>query len=315
MIAHAATATDVTGDPWMFHMRRGDFNAAWEISDEVLRARRGVPCWHMPRHQQYIWDGTPLDGKRVLVRCYHGLGDTVQFIRFIPLVKAIAREVIVWAQPALLPILSTVRGIDRLMPLHDGVPDVDYDVDVESMELAHIFRVSPISLAQWVPYLNVTPDANVRPSRRPPSTRHVGLVWSCGSQDETRSIPLRLFEPLLEMRNICWHVLQRGSPLAEWARNIGMRDGSDDVEQTARTMCSLDLLISVDSFPVHLAGAIGLPVWTLLHAHADWRWMIGREDSPWYPTMRLFRQTSAGGWVALIERVKESLGRDVSHRG
>jgi len=88
-------------------VRRGAFEAAWAISDAVLQARASVPCWHLPRHLQYIWDGTPLAGKRVLVRCYHGLGDTIQFIRYAPLIKTIAREVIVWAQPALLPLLRT----------------------------------------------------------------------------------------------------------------------------------------------------------------------------------------------------------------
>jgi hypothetical protein len=108
----------------------------------VLQARASVPCWHWPRHLQYIWDGTPLAGKRVLVRCYHGLGDTLQFIRYAPLIKTIAREVIVLAQPALLPLLRTMRGIDRLLPLHNGAPDVEYDVDVESMKLPHIFRTT-----------------------------------------------------------------------------------------------------------------------------------------------------------------------------
>src|SRR5215217_4156499 len=114
-------ATEV--DPWVHAMQHGDFARAWAISDTVLRERARVPCAHWPRHLQYIWDGSSLKGKRVLVRCYHGLGDTVQFIRYAPQIRAIAREVIVWAQPALLPLLRTARGIDRLLPLHDGAPD------------------------------------------------------------------------------------------------------------------------------------------------------------------------------------------------
>lgn len=115
-----------TGDAWKDRMRLGDFEGAWKISDEVLRSRTGQPCWDWPRHLQSIWDGRPLAGKRVLIRCYHGLGDTLQFIRFAPLVKAIAREVIVWAQPALIPLLKTAAGIDRLLPLHDGTPEAEY---------------------------------------------------------------------------------------------------------------------------------------------------------------------------------------------
>src|SRR4051794_40948305 len=122
-------ASTAAPDLWMHHMRHGDFSAAWEISDAVLHAHAGVPCHDWPRHFQYVWNGVSLAGQRVLIRCYHGLGDTVQFIRFAPWVKAIAREVIVWAQPELLPLLRTAAGIDRLLPLHDGTPDIDYDVD------------------------------------------------------------------------------------------------------------------------------------------------------------------------------------------
>src|SRR3954467_12494853 len=107
---------------WQEHMLRGEFAAAWAISDADLRARAGIPCWHLPRHFQYIWDGTPLAGKRVLVRCYHGLGDTIQFIRFIPQLKASAASVTVWAQRELIPLFSSMPEIDQLLPLHDGTP-------------------------------------------------------------------------------------------------------------------------------------------------------------------------------------------------
>src|SRR5215218_8421896 len=113
-----------TGHDWMYYMRRGEFDKAWRLSDAVLNERAGIPCFHLPRHEQYIWDGSPLQGKRVLVRCYHGLGDTLQFIRFAPLLKKLACEVIVWAQPPLLPLLQTVNGIDHLLSLHDGTPEV-----------------------------------------------------------------------------------------------------------------------------------------------------------------------------------------------
>src|SRR3954470_2648306 len=103
-----------TSDVWMYNMRRGAFEEAWTFSDAVLKERAGKPCWHWPRHQQYIWDGSSLAGKRVLVRCYHGLGDTIQFIRYAPMLKQLAKEVIVWAQPPLIPILKSMKGIDRL---------------------------------------------------------------------------------------------------------------------------------------------------------------------------------------------------------
>lgn len=291
-----------TEDPWMRRMRLGDFAAAWEISDAALRARAGAPCWHWPRHHQYIWDGTPLDGRRVLIRCYHGLGDTVQFIRYAPLVKQIAREVTVWAQPALLPLLRRMPGVDRWLPLHDGRPDVEYDVDVEIMELPHVFRSTLATLPARTPYVHAEP-AILRPTR---ATR-VGLVWSAGDWDTRRALPVKQLEPLLACSGVEFHVLQRGA-----ARNdlselpLGQThcdSGSDAVETVAGVMRALDLVISVDSFPAHLAGALGVPTWTLLNSDPDWRWMLGREDSPWYPSMRLFRQERAGDWQPVIARV------------
>ena len=295
---------------WMSHMRRGAFEAAWTISDAVLRARAGVPCWHWPRHLQYIWDGTPLVGKRVLVRCYHGLGDTIQFIRYAPLIKAIAREVIVWAQPALLPLLRTARGIDRLLPLHDGTPEVEYDVDVESMELPHIFRTTLATIPTEIPYLHIAPAALPRHERLA-----VGLIWAAGDWEHARrSMPFPLLAPLAAVPGVALYILQRGPALEHYQYGVGILSGSDDVVEAARLIRALDLVISVDTMPAHLAGALGVPVWTLLDTAADWRWMDRREDSPWYPTMRLFRQESPGAWEPVITRVVAELGRELSRR-
>jgi hypothetical protein len=106
---------------------------------------------------------------------------------------------------------------------------------------------------------------------------------------------------------VAWHVLQRGPGLAERPEWLGTDSGSDDVMQTARVMKALDLVVTVDSMPAHLAGALGVPVWTLLHADPDWRWMQGREDSPWYPSMRLFRQARPGAWEGVVGRVAAAL--------
>src|SRR5215213_10989943 len=135
----------VDDDPWMAATRRNDLAAAWAISDEVLQRHRtsGEEQWRRPRHLQHIWMGRPLAGQRVLVRCYHGLGDTIQFIRYAALLKRIAAQVIVWAQPTLIPLLRNVEGIDQLLPLHDGTPDAEYDVDVELGELPYVFRTMP----------------------------------------------------------------------------------------------------------------------------------------------------------------------------
>ena len=293
-----------TVDQWMRHMRRGELESAWEISDAVLRSRVGKPCWHLPRHQQYVWDGTSLEGKRILIRCYHGLGDTIQFIRYAPLVKAIAAEVNVWVQPELIPLLSTMRGIDRLLPLHNGEPELDYDIDVEVMELPHVFRTTLTSIPTEVPYFNVDPVTLSKDGQRA-----IGFVWRAGDWDERRSIPFSLLAPLAQIPGMTWHILQHGPGLMEWREGFGVISGSDDVLEAARIIGALDLLISVDSMPAHLAGALGVPVWNLLQMDADWRWMEGRADSPWYPTMRLFRQERRGEWEAVIARVCSELKR------
>src|SRR5205809_1886740 len=124
---------------WVAAMRRGDFERAWQISDLHLRDRLadGEPCWNWPRHLQPIWRGTPLAGRRVLVRCYHGLGDTLQFVRFAAPLSRVARHNIFWVQPALLGLVAGVAGVQEVLPLHDGDPGIDYDVDIEIMELPH----------------------------------------------------------------------------------------------------------------------------------------------------------------------------------
>ena len=287
---------------WMRHVRAGEWSAAWRVSDRVLAGRAGQPSWHLPRHEQWIWDGTPLDGKRVLVRCYHGLGDTLQFIRYAPLLREIGAQTTFWVQPALIPLLRTVPGIGTMLPLHDGEPGVAYDADVEIMELAHVFRSTPRTLPADVPYLHVGSAPRAADGRL-----HVGLVWKAGVGDDGRSVPVELLAPLGEIPGVLLHVLQRGSALAERPAGFGIDAGSDDPLAAAETMRGLDLVVTVDSMPAHLAGALGVPVWTLLQAEADWRWMDDRDDSPWYPTMRLFRQPRPGAWAPVVARVIDAL--------
>jgi hypothetical protein len=283
-------------------MRRGDFAAAWEASDRILAARTpGERCWHLPRHEQWVWDGRPLRDQRVLVRCYHGLGDTLQFARCLPRLDTLARETIVWVQPSLIDLLATLPGRERrrLLPLHDGTPEVDYDVDLEIMELAHALRLSPESLADGVPYFDV-PRAP-RPSER----LCVGVVAATGDWDDRRNVPSELLRPLAEHPRVAAFNLQLDPPLP------GLVDlSTPDVLLLAKRVRALDLVITPDTMLAHLAGALAVPVWTLLPAEADWRWLQpDRTDSPWYPTMRLFRQPRPGDWRSVIDDVLECLWR------
>jgi hypothetical protein len=296
-------------EDWSACMRSGDFVSAWALSDAVLRARAGSTACHLERHEQWLWDGSPVAGRRVLVRCYHGLGDTIQFIRYAPLLQAIGSTVIVWAQPELLPLLRTASGIDELLELHDGAPEADYDVDVEVMELPHVFRTTLATLPARIPYLHPPLAAAAEHG-----TMHVGLVWAAGGWDERRSIPHALLAPLHQVPGITWHILQRGPPLAHLDERFGIIDPDGSVLATATRIRSLDLVITIDSMPAHLAGALGVPVWTLLHADPDWRWMEG-ERSPWYPSMRLFRQSVDGEWASVIAEVARELRQaSQSHR-
>ncbi|HET9478296.1 MAG TPA: hypothetical protein VFO72_03060, partial [Pyrinomonadaceae bacterium] len=261
-------------DRWTEAMLRGDFAAAWSTSDALLHRSRTQDRRSTPRHLQNIWDGTPVAGKRVLVRCYHGLGDTIQFIRYAPLLKRVPAEVIVWVQPSLIPLLSSVEGIDRLMPLHDGEPDIDFDVDVEVTELPYLFRTTLENIPQ-VPYLQVDPA----PLARVDDKIRAGLIWQSGDWKPARSIPFPALQPLAEVSGIQWHLLQRNPHEAGWDGQFGMISGGDNPLHDAHMMRALDLVISVDTMTAHLAGALGTNTWTLLPHNPDWRWMTDREDS------------------------------------
>jgi hypothetical protein len=178
------------------------------------------------------------------------------------------------------------------------------------LERPYVFRSSLRSLPAAVPYLHAGRPASIAHDGR----LAVGLVWHAGSGwDARRSIAPSFLRPIAELPGVQLHLLQRGPALASCA-DMGVVSGSDDVEHAARVMAALDLVISVDSMPAHLAGALGRPVWTLLHRGADWRWMEGRDDSPWYPTMRLFRQHRAGDWEPVIGRVARELALAAADR-
>jgi hypothetical protein len=209
----------------------------------------------------------------------------------------------VWAQPPLIPLLQTMQGIDQLLPLHDGTPEAEFDMDVEIMELPYIFRTTLGTLPAEVPYVHVEP----MPLSSSNAPLAVGLVWYGGDWDKGRSMPFALLAPFAQLQGIQFYILQSEAKSAGWCEELGVCLETSSLFEDARIIRALDVLISVDTMPAHLAGALGVPVWTLLQAEADWRWMENQDTSPWYPTMRLFRQQCPGKWEPVIERVTDAL--------
>jgi hypothetical protein len=294
------------GRAWVAAIRGGDFEAAWALSDRHLQQVRasGQPVHAGPRHEQSIWRGEQLNGRRVLVRCYHGLGDTIQFARFLRPLREIAREVIVWCQPELMAIIQATPGVDRALPLHDGVCEAEFDVDIEIMELAHALRAGRVLIGMREPYL-----------RRPASTAAaplaggelaVGLVWQVGDWDKRRAVPAEMLGRL-RVDGVRLYSLQRG-PAAKAAIDIGVQDiSTPDIGTLARRIAELDLVISVDTMVAHLTGALGCEGWVLLHADCDWRWPQAGGSTLWDPSLRLFHQRRAGEWQSVIEVVRAAL--------
>ncbi|HEX3653597.1 MAG TPA: glycosyltransferase family 9 protein [Rhizomicrobium sp.] len=293
---------------WDHLMREGRFADAWTVYDGVLARATPHDC-SRPRHLQIVWTGTPLAGKRVLVRCYHGLGDTIQFVRFARALREIAAGVTIWGQPALLPLLAQVDGVDRVEAIGDGAPLTPYGVDIEIMELPHALRAEPHAVTSSTPYIRpLAPcPAEARAMIDACGTAlRVGVVWRGGDWDCARNVPPALLAQLAEIPGVRLFSFQpesRGD-----SQSIGAIDcGHLNIAGIASVLPEIDLVISVDTMLAHLAGAMMRPTWTLLPNRCDWRWMRARCDTPWYPTMRLFRQDIPGNWTSAIETVKHEL--------
>ena len=285
-------------DEWTERMHEGDFEAAWRLSDRALAFRPPADA-RTPRHEQRIWDGSPLAGRRVLVRCYHGLGDTIQFLRYLPTLGRLAREVTVWIQPELIDLLGGTPGLGRLIPLHDGAPGVDFDVDIEIMELPHAFRTVEGTIPRDVPYIHVTP------ATAPVSAKtRVGIVWTAGSWDPRRSVPFAEMESILSLPAVSYTPFEETVAASPY---FGCERPKMTLARLAAHVASQDLVITVDTMMAHLAGALGVRTWVLLHSDADWRWMRARTDTPWYPRTTLYRQSDAGDWFRVLGAVRSDL--------
>ena len=282
-------------------MRRGDFAAAYRISDAVLRSRdhatRDDP--RLPYHLRWVWDGRDFTGRDVLVRCYHGLGDTLQFCRFLPLLRARAASVTVEIQAPLLPLLERLPGVDRWIAFDEACPAPPHDADVEIMELAHALRLTP---------LEVPPLALAMPALRWASERLVGLCWRAGDWDAERSVPVASLLDALRRPGTRFVSLQRGTAAAEARRPefVNPGDDSTDLVRTARLIMGTERVVTVDTMVAHLSGTLAKPTWLLLKADADWRWGEAGTRSCWYPSVRLFRQELEGDWRAPLAAIRRA---------
>ncbi len=288
-------------------MRTGNYQQAWAVSEAVLqRFIENPDCqksW--PQEARSVWRGQALRG-RVLVRCHHGLGDTLQFIRYLPLVKETSASLIVKAQRELIPLLKCDPSVDRWLTLDD--PDPEFDVEVEVMELPFVFRTTPETVPAPPEYLRSLAFRSVSPSR-------VGLVWEVGQFRHERSIPFDRLEPLAAIEGVHWTSLQRGPAILAAQRFpfVGDHEAPASITQTAEVIQKLDLVIAVDTMVAHLASNLGCPVWLLLHHDSDWRWIIGESTSAWYPAMRIFRQMIPGDWNSVVAEIASEL-KSVSGR-
>ncbi len=303
-----------TGESWIDAMRSGNFAGAWAVADRDLATLRlADPAKHAgPRHLQRIWRGEELRDKHVLVRCYHGLGDTIQFIRFMPPLRRIARRVTVWCQPELLPIVRLIEGVDNAIPLHDGTPDEEFDVDIEVMEVPHAIKVARSEVEIETPYIRLPPNSTATlPEHR--CALAVGLVWEVGQWDKRRAIPAGMLRRLsIEGVDLC--SLQRGEGAVGRHEAHATDISTADICQLGRLLQQLDLLICVDTMVAHLAGALGRRAWVLLHSDCDWRWPTRGSSTFWYPSLRLFHQQSPGNWADVIEEVRLALAEQVQVR-
>jgi hypothetical protein len=215
----------------------------------------------------------------------------------------------VWCQPELLSLIERVEGVDRAIPLHDGKPDVDYELNIEIMEIPHAIRACRSLIELSRPYLKLPPcPAPASIVRR--EALAVGLVWEVGNWDKRRAIPAVLLEKL-NGPGIELYSLQRGAAPGE-ANRIGARDiSTPDIVELGQRMGELDVVVSVDTMVVHLAGALGYAPWVMLHADCDWRWPTRGGASLWYPRAKLFHQRLAGDWADVIEDVSSALASQI----
>jgi Flp pilus assembly protein TadD len=294
---------------------RGDFETGWSYYESRWTAQ------NLTRKNlaQPMWDGSALHGRRLLIYAEQGFGDSIQFIRYARLAAERGGTVIVECPANLRDLLRGVQGVAEVIATGDHLPA--FDVHLPMLSLPLVFRTTGTNIPQEVPYLFADPIRRRVWVERLGSNgprRRIGVAWAGNPENRrsrVRNIRLQDLVPLLRDNRFDFYNLQLGDgteQLRQLPGEIPVVDFTEhikDFADTAALLAELDLVISADTAVVHLAGALGRPVWTLLPFAPDWRWGLAREDSPWYPTMRLFRQPAIGDWESVIQRVAGELSR------
>jgi tetratricopeptide (TPR) repeat protein len=262
---------------------------------------------------QPVWDGKDLAGRTILLhQSEQGFGDTIQFIRYANLVQQRGGHVVVECQESLVRLLKSVSGISNVIAIGTKLPE--FDVQAPLMSLPYIFGTTLETIPAQIPYINHDPSLSLKLESS--SSMKVGLVWAGNPEnpnDRNRSCSLSDFLGILNTPGISFYSLQKGLSvvqIAELSEKVPLQDLSSqlhDFADTAAVVAQLDLIITVDTAVAHLAGALGRPVWVVISFIHDWRWLLEREDSPWYPSMRLFRQQQLGDWTEVLGRVQAAL--------
>ena len=298
----------------LLQLRAGDYENGWKGYEWRWKLKNVID---RRSFSQPLWDGSDISGKTILLHSEQGFGDTIQFIRYASMVSRLGARVIVECQEELVSLLKNVEGIHSVIPRDEQLPV--FDIHSPLLSLPYILGTKLETIPQKIPYINAD-TAIVRKwqdrIKSVTSSAKIGLVWAGDPKlkfGHSRSCPIEAFSSLAELDDIIFYSLQKGEA-SEHATNppkgISLADYTEDIHDfsdTAAIISNMDLIISVDTAVAHLAGALGKPVWILLPFVPDWRWMKDREDSPWYPTMRLFRQPSSGDWQSVMVHVEKAL--------
>ncbi len=300
-------------------LMNGQYKEGWPIYE----SRFDMPAYktNVKDVHERLWDGSALAGRRLLVHVEQGFGDTLQFIRYVPLIRARAGggKIFLACEPELFGLLKTVEGVDEIYRL-GAKESVTYDVQIPLLSLPHRFGTTLETIPDNTPYLKVPKGTKARIRRRKSARLAVAFVWAgrpTHSDDRFRSCPLEWFGALFDIPGIDFYSIQWGLRAAELKPyqsrpNVtAMTDKLTNFAETAAIVEQVDLVISIDTAVAHLAGALGKPVWTLLPFGGEWRWLFRREDTPWYPSMRLFRQNILGDWRPVFQRLAAALTQQV----